>query len=99
MIDNVPLPFEVSDEGSAPGTESQQKSVRSVAWGRCPGCHTYKAIGLVPQGEHLAWRLHSVMTYGGARVTCAASGQRLCDQPAKQLPGVKAEPVKCRCSS
>lgn len=53
-------------------------------WGGCPRC-TNNKVKLLPQGNHLAWDLHAYVTWGGARLPCSASAQRLCDLPARDV--------------
>lgn len=58
----------------------KQKTVRSVASGRCPECRNLK-LGVVRQGKHLVWREHTYTTWSGARIVCRASGVATCVAP------------------
>ena len=100
MTDDM-LPIDIPPQPVRSTSERATESpVKSVAWGRCPGCNRYKAIGLVPLGQHLVWRAHTYMTYGNVKTPCRASLTRLCEQPARVLPGVDATAApKCRCQS
>lgn len=52
--------------------------------GGCPRC-TNEKVGLVIQAGHYAWVDHWVATYGGNARQCLAGGQRLCDEPARDM--------------
>lgn len=77
----------------------RQKPARSIAQARCPSCNRSttsgekKLTGLVRQGTHLVWREHDVVTWGGAKLPCPASGTAVCTNPAKSMPYVEA--VRC----
>jgi hypothetical protein len=75
----------------AVGSQEKQKTLKSIARGACPFCSA-EAIGLVrsPDGLHLAWRMHNLVTHAGTRVPCQSTGQHLCDAPARPVPGVTA---------
>lgn len=72
---------------------------RSVAQARCPSCNRstqagdIKLTGLVRQGTHLVWRDHDVVTWGGAKLPCPASGTAVCTNPARSAAYVDA--VRC----
>lgn len=70
--------------------EPKQRSAASVAWGNCPGCRKGR-IGAVRTAEHLVWREHTYTTWGGARMTCTASGVPVCRlterQPTERVAG------------
>jgi hypothetical protein len=85
--------FDVAANATGGGPR-KQKAARSVAWGKCPGC-TSASTGLIPSGEHLAWRLHWIVTHGGTSLPCRTSGTHLCAVPAKARGSIEA-PV-CRC--
>ena len=97
-LEDVPLPFDVPEQATASHVD-KDKPIRAVATGHCPGCHLFKAIGLIPVGRHLVWRFHTYRTYSGAAVPCPASLVAVCTAPALQLPGVETEPPKCRCGA
>lgn len=58
---------------------------------RCPECVAFRATGLVRQGDHLVWRVHS-RRVGKHLVMCKASGTRLCEVPDR-------DGTKCTCQS
>jgi hypothetical protein len=97
-FDDVPtLPlFDVEhvEQGSS-RTENSRRPARSVAWGRCSRHANPKEIGLVRQGEHLYWREHDYPTWGKARMTCDASGVRLCESSARTVPGQPTPTCDC----
>jgi hypothetical protein len=70
------------------GSVEKQKSPVSVARGACPMCSAER-IGLIrsPDGVHLVWRMHNLVTFHGTRVPCAATAQHLCVAPARALAG------------
>ncbi|WP_426566403.1 hypothetical protein ACPPVT_07605 [Angustibacter sp. McL0619] len=78
----------------------RQKPIRSVAQAICPSCNRrttkgdVKLTGLVLQGQHLIWRPHDVVTWGGAHTPCPASGTTVCTNPAKAASYIEA--VRCR---
>lgn len=70
---------------------------RSVEFGACPLC-SIRRIGLVRQGEHLAWREHTFQTHGGLSLQCSATGQHLCDLPGRDVSDFTGEtPPTCSC--
>lgn len=58
-------------------SEPRPSSPPSVAWGNCPRCRKGR-VGVLRAGSHLVWREHTYATWGGARMTCAASGVPVC---------------------
>lgn len=71
----------------------------SVDWGACPDC-TAQKVGLVVQGSHVAWRDHSKRTLSGAPMQCRATGQRLCEAPARDISTFTGTPPpKCPCQT
>jgi hypothetical protein len=73
----------------------KRESVRSVAFGSCPG-HTddgsARRTGLVRQGGHLVWRWHQTKTFAGLAIDCPSSGQPVCTSPSRS-----ADVVPCSC--
>lgn len=70
-------------------------AARVVAYGMCPECRgTGRRTGLQRQGAHLVWREHRYTTWSGTRMTCRASGVRLCALPAR--PSAWSTP-RCSC--
>ena len=56
-----------------------------VAWAACPLCLGERVeVVVAPNGSHLSWQVHTLTT--GA-LQCQASGQHLCDFPARVRPG------------
>jgi hypothetical protein len=76
-----------------PRSRVRPKGLRSVAQGTCPIC-LVTSVGLVRQGNHVVWRLHSYMTWGGTRMPCPTSGVAVCVAP-EQKPLHPNEPVRC----
>lgn len=97
--------FPVPEQDIFAGLEVRSKKVRkdlsttqrSVAFGACPDCSSYK-VGLVHQGGHLVWRDHSYRTHGGTSLPCRAVGVRLCDAPARATTFSTDVPT-CPCST
>jgi hypothetical protein len=88
--------FDFDQQSGSERGARRNKSVPSVARGKCPDCANHKPIGIVKQGEHLAWRLHTrCMPSGAMLVECTASGVRLCDAPAKPWAGVATPECAC----
>lgn len=58
-------------------TTPKTTSIRSVAWGNCPGCRKGR-VGIIRGAFHLMWREHSYRTWGGALITCPSSGVPVC---------------------
>ena len=73
----------------APRKASRKGGSRSVERSACSHCRA-DSVGLVrsPDGTHLTWRVHTLQTVVGTSLPCQASGQRLCDAPARPIPGV-----------
>jgi hypothetical protein len=73
------------------GRQEKPKRERSLAFGACPHCSAEK-VGLVrsPDGVHLVWKVHDFITHAGTRWPCSASGQRVCDHPARHIIGYDA---------
>lgn len=67
---------------------------KSIAQGNCPGCLRAK-IGLVMQGTHLVWRMHTYQTWSGATMPCRAVGIAVCQLPESQ-PRLNAIPLRCK---
>lgn len=78
------------------GAEAKKRWVKPEDYGKCPRCLAMK-VGLMKQGDHLVWKEHSFATYGRARFTCEASGQRVCDMPEGQPSLHYDESLKCLC--
>jgi hypothetical protein len=70
------------------GGQERQSTPRSVARGACPMCSAEK-VGLIrsPDGVHLVWRMHNLVTFAGTRLPCGATAQHLCLAPARDIPG------------
>ncbi len=96
-VDTPPL-VDVADVGHATGGERSRKRPKVAAWGRCP-CHsdiaTKRGTQLDRDGAHLYWRNHNYRTYSNTSMPCQASGQRLCDLPAREVLG--ETPPQCPC--
>lgn len=91
-----PLPFEIPTAGGA-SDGSRRTYAKSVEFGLCPshvGDGTGRGTGLVRQGEHLAWRVHHIRTFGGATLICPSSGQPVCTSPSQSK-----ERVACPCGA
>lgn len=85
-IDHDPLPLEIPEQGSGTENSRVRQSIRSVAFGLCPGHMddgSARRTGLVRQGAHLAWRWHHYKTFGGATIECPSSGQPVCTSPSR----------------
>lgn len=91
-----PLPVDWAPAEQVMVEESKRKTQPGVAWAPCPDC-THLGAALVRDGDHLVWRVHWVRTYGHADRQCRASGQRLCDAPARKVP--QAKNPTCPCSA
>lgn len=79
-VDHEPL-FDAADLAIGGGVrmgEHARAVERAVTTAYCPGHHGDKKTGVMRQGAHLVWRIHDVMTFGGARIQCSASGATLC---------------------
>ena len=76
-LDHDPL-FELPTRGAGESTTRRARSTPSAAHGKCPDCATDKPVGLVRQGEHLAWRV-------------APASDALGGLP--RVPGVRGAPV------
>ena len=90
-----PFSFAVQSTGKGEGT-GRQKTQKPADYGKCPKCQAWK-IALLEQGDHLVWKEHSYATYGKARFTCAASGQRVCDLPEGEPSLHYTSPLSCTC--
>lgn len=93
-LDHDPL-FELPTRGTGESTTRRARSTPSAAHGKCPDCATDKPVGLVRQGEHLAWRVHLRRMLSGASLECRASGVPLCEAPAKHQPGMETPACPC----
>jgi hypothetical protein len=91
-FDDIPTEELFSADDMRSG-KRRQKSVKSVAWGNCPGCLADK-MGLVLVGRHLVWRQHTYRTWSGAAVECTSSGVSVCVAPEK-TPTHAAVAVTC----
>lgn len=67
-------------------------SDRTAAFGACPGC-TGNKVGLVRMGLHLLWKGHNKVTWSGTRLQCRVVGQRLCEQPARDVTSLTGTPT------
>lgn len=93
----APLPFDLpKNRGAQEGAEAKKRWVKPEDYGKCPKCSALK-VALMKQGDHLVWKEHTFATYGKARFTCAASGQRLCDLPEGEPALHYGEPMACTC--
>lgn len=95
MAKTPPL-FLLPPDDDGPGDrkdENKKRVLRSVRMGKCPYC-TVRLMGVIPQGEHYVWRPHSIITWGGARIACRASGVAVCLAP-ERIPLVPGSPIKC----
>jgi hypothetical protein len=98
QVDDDPTIFDGLEKR---GRRDRQRSapLRAVAHGACPLCSN-DDVGLARQGAHLAWKDHSVRTWGGISLQCHASGQRLCDLPARDLKRFTVKPTPtCSCGT
>lgn len=71
------------------GGREKVRSPKSVARGACPKCSNEK-VGLLrsPDGQHLIWRQHNLVTHGGLRIPCWSTALHLCELPARDIPGL-----------
>ena len=76
-------------------SENKSKPLRAVAYGRCSRHTNPKPIGLVRVNGHLVWREHDYPTWGKGRITCDASGVRLCQCKARPIPGERTPRCDC----
>ena len=85
MSDEQPSIFDdlIAEAAARPRIE-KDKPVRTYAHGGCPKCSD-NAVGLALVGQHLFWKDHDLRTWGGVSMQCQASGQRLCDLPARDV--------------
>lgn len=90
-IPTEPL-FEV--EPYREGKSGKQRTIKSVAQGKCPLC-TRPKVGLVPVGTHIAWRHHTYRTWGGISLDCMATGIYVCVLP-ETNPLDTTAPVRCK---
>lgn len=77
---------------SARAGEAAAKPIRPLGYAPCPRC-TKAKLAVVPTGVHVVWKPHTLTTWGGTPLPCAASGVALCTLPAKLEPG--ASPLGC----
>lgn len=89
--------FEAPNPAQGGGSEvkNRSRSIPSVAQAKCPECANGGTTGLVPQGRHLVWRLHTRRTLSGAGLDCRASGMPVCEVAPKPLPGVTTPSCTC----
>jgi hypothetical protein len=85
-----PVLFELEP---SPRSRIRRRGLRSVAQGTCPVC-LGSPVGQVRQGNHVVWRLHSYMMWGGTRMPCATSGVGVCVAPERN-PLHPSDPVRC----
>lgn len=81
-FDDIPTESMFSDDEVAGLKEDKPKPerARTIASGRCPECSNMR-LGVVRQGDHLLWRVHTYTTWSGAKLTCRASGVATCVAP------------------
>lgn len=72
----------------------KRERVKSVRQAKCPHCSAVKT-GLVRQGDHLVWRLHTLTTWAGTSRTCPASGVAVCVAP-ERVPLIPSRPARCK---
>lgn len=92
--DHEPL-FAKPTPAQGGGSEMKSRSIPSVAQAKCPQCANAGTTGLVPQGPHLVWRLHTRRTIGGVALECQASGMPVCQVAPKPLTGVTTPVCTC----
>lgn len=73
-------------------------SIRSVAWGNCPGCRKGR-IGIVRGVFHLMWREHTYPTWSGAHILCPASGVPVCQLTERTPTLLVRGRVRCDCET
>lgn len=82
-------------QGGGSEMKTRTRSTPSVRQGKCPECATTGTTGIVRQGPHLVWRLHTRSTLSGARLDCRASGAPICQVAPKPLPSVTTPTCIC----
>ena len=70
---------DISSGGGPTLGEHAQAAERAVTSALCPECTRDRPVGLLRQGEHLVWRSHDHVTWGGIRTPCRASGAPVCE--------------------
>lgn len=81
-----------SGKGPRTGEEAATKPTRPIGYAPCPRCSKARAA-VIHSGSHSVWKSHTLTTWGGTPLPCAASGVALCALPAKLEPG--AAPLGC----
>jgi hypothetical protein len=76
------------------GYREKPKRPRSVARGACGKC-LRETVLIDRHAGHLVWRLHNYETWAGTRIPCQGSGIRLCDNPARHIPGLTTPVCTC----
>jgi hypothetical protein len=92
-FDDVPTEPLFDSEPFREGKSGKQRTIKSVAQGKCPLC-TRPKVGLVQSGTHIAWRQHTYKTWGGVSLDCMATGIYACVLP-ETNPLNPSSPVSC----
>lgn len=92
--DHEPL-FDVSPTQVATREGGPSKSIRSVTRGMCPQCAADRPTGIIRQGAHLVWRLHTRTLGSGARIECPGAGAAICHCPPRPVVGVTTPACAC----
>ena len=81
--DAPPLPFDIPEDTGSRLADKPPPAPRSVAFGKCPhhADTNTRGTGLIWQGAHLVWRLHTKTTGNGMAIQCDASGVPVCVLP------------------
>lgn len=79
-------------KGPRTGEEAATKRVRPIGYAPCPRCSKARAA-VIHSGSHSVWKAHTLTTWGGCPLPCAASGVSLCTLPAVVEAG--AAPLSC----
>lgn len=92
--DHEPL-FDVTSVQGGVRDPERKRYERSVARAMCPQCATDKPTGLIRQGQHLVWRLHTRTLGSGARLECPSAGVPICQVAPRPLVGVTTPACAC----
>lgn len=87
-----PAPAGKPPKASRAAQEGSARPARPLGHAHCPKCLKGRAA-VIAEGSHTIWKPHTLTTWGGTPLPCAASGVALCTLPAKLEPD--AAPLNC----